>query len=792
MGEDTPELNSGLSTQEAKKRLAKFGYNEVPERRESFVKKVAKKFWGLTPWILEGTAVFTYVIGSHLDSYIIVALLIVNAIIALMQEQRASNAVELLKQKLQVRARVLRDGKWTVLNGREIVPDDVLRIRAGDFVPADLRVVDTVDLEIDQSALTGESNPVKKRVGDTVYSGSIVRRGEATCCAVATGLNTYFGKTVELVQTARPKLHMENVIGRVIRVLLYTVLALISLTILFTLLRGMSPLPVIPFALMLVVFAVPVALPAMFTVSMAYGSLEMARNGALLTRLSAIEDVASMDVLCADKTGTLTKNKLAISNVIPVNGHSEREVITYGAIASHEADQDPIDIAFIEAAKEKGIALDGYKVLSFTPFDPSTRRTESRVSRNGKTFAFTKGSVNTLVSLTQVTLPEDTPSKIDDFARRGYRTLAVAISEDGKEYEFAGVVALYDETRPDTKGLINALAGLGVKVKMLTGDAVPIAREIGRDIGLGERIVPASQVAKAFEYSPEEAVELVEGADGFAEIYPEQKYSIVKSLQGRKHIVGMTGDGINDAPALRQAEVGIAVSSAADVAKGAAGVVLTNEGLGAIVNLVKTGRSVFQRINTWILNKIVKTVEIAVFTTLAFLITGNYVLTAVDIVLFLFLIDFVTISISTDNERGSPHPEVWDVSSLVKLSIFIGICTIGELFILYFFGARFMGIPLNSAAITTYFFTAIMFFGLLTPIILRERSHFWKSMPSGLLLLSVTADFVVVSLISFLGLGLIPTLNPSTILLLFVLVTFFVFVINDNVKVLLNRVGVSR
>ncbi|KAA8921967.1 plasma-membrane proton-efflux P-type ATPase [Thermoplasma sp.] len=786
------DLTQGLSIDEVNKRLKEYGYNEVPEHRESLAKKIAKKFWGLTPWILEATAIFTYIIGRYLDCYIIVALLIVNAIIALVQEERASRAVELLKQKLQVQARVLRDGNWTVIPAREIVPGDIVRIRAGDFVPADLRVVDTSDMEVDQSALTGESMPVKKSRMDLVYSGSMIRRGEATCCVVATGLKTYFGKTVELVQTARPKLHMEEIIGRIIQVLLYIVITLIAAMLIFTYLRGLSIIPIIPFALMLIVFAVPVALPAMFTVSMAYGSLEMAKNGALLTRLSAIEDVASMEVLCADKTGTLTRNKLVITEVIPVGEHTEEEILLCGALASQEANRDPIDLAFIESAKRKSIDLSKFSVQKFIPFDPSTRRTEAHAICEGEQIVAVKGAINTLCSLSGTLLNETMRSKIDDLAKKGYRALAVGRSVDGRPYDLLGIVALYDEPRPDTKDLIEKLREYGVKVKMLTGDAIPIAKEIAKRIGLGNRIIPAGDVAKSFETSPEEAAKLAEESDGFAEIYPEQKYAIVKSLQAKKHIVGMTGDGINDSPALKQAEVGIAVSDATDVAKGAAGVVLTNEGLGAIVNLVLTGRSVFQRINTWILNKIVKTIEIAVFSTLAFLITSHYVLSAMDVVLFLFLIDFVTISLSTDNERGSQTPEVWNISSLVKLSVSLGIFTILELFVLYFIGTKYFGISPGSPAITTYFFTAIMFFGLLIPILVRERSHFWSSRPSNTLLMAIIADFAIVSVISSFGFGLIPRIPIDIVGFIIAYAAFVMLVINDGIKVLLGRIGIRR
>ncbi|MDG6927320.1 MAG: plasma-membrane proton-efflux P-type ATPase [Nitrososphaerota archaeon] len=779
----------GLSEEDVKSRLSKYGFNEIEEEKRNPLKSLGKKFWGLTPWMLEITMVFSFLIGKYIDGYVIGALLVLNAIIGYTQEERASRAVELLKKRLQVSARVLRNSLWKQIPSRELVPGDIVRVRAGDFVPADLKIING-EAEVDQSALTGESMPVSKKALDDMYSGSTVRRGESTCVVVKTGKNTYFGKTTELVQFARPKLHIESIISKIVEYLLVIVVVLIGLMFVLTYMRGLSIIPVIPLALMLIVFAVPVALPAMFTVTMALGSLEIAKEGALLTRLNAIEDAASMDVMCADKTGTLTQNRLFITDIISAPGFSENDVVRFGALASQEANQDPIDMAFLNYARKINVDLGSYKVVQFVPFDPATRRTEAEIIKDASKFRVIKGAVNTITSMCKVGLEDNMVKTLNDHAQKGYRSIAVAVS-DGGNPRFCGIAFLYDEPREDTPELINSIKKKGISVKMLTGDAEPIAREIAKKVGLGE-VVSVAAVKSEMQNDMDKAAEIAEKVEGFAEIYPEDKYVVVKSLQARKHIVGMTGDGVNDAPALRQAEVGIAVSNATDVAKAAASVVLTQEGLTGIVNLVSVGRSVYQRVVTWVLNKIVKTFEIAVFVTLAFLITGYYTISALDVVLFLFLIDFVTISLSTDKQRGSEEPEKWKISSFVKLSIILGALTVSELFLLLYIGIHYFAISSNIGVMNTFFFTAIMFFGLMFPISLREKGNFWKSRPGNTLLMAILIDIAVVSLLSLFGFGLISPIPLRAILFLIGYAVAFILLVNDNVKVLLGRLGLSR
>jgi H+-transporting ATPase len=765
----------------------------VPERKISPALRLAKKFWGLTAWMLELTMFLSYLLQNYFDVYIIGALLLVNAAIGFAQEQKASGALEALKERLQVNARVLRDGKWQTVSAKELVPGDIVRVRAGDFVPADLKVIEGSELGVDQSALTGESMVVEKREDEMLFSGAIVKRGETNAVVVATGASTLFGKTTELLQTARPKLHMEEVTSNVVRWLLVTVGALIALVLVGSYVDGTNLLQVLPLALVLIVFAVPVALPAMFTVSMAIGSQELAKKGVLVTRLSASEDAASMDILCADKTGTITANKLSVTSVMAEEGFDDDDVIANGALASQEANQDPIDVAFISAAKERNLLNESHVQKQFVPFDPKTRRTEALIVSDGKQFRVMKGAVEAVAQSCGLDLQRaGIEEKISDFAARGYRTLAVAVSGPGGALRFCGLAALYDAPRPDSKKMIEELTGLGVSVKMLTGDALPIAREISNQVGLGDSLVRASDLKSEMEKQPSRAAEIAEKSSGFAEIYPEDKYLIVKSLQSAGHITGMTGDGVNDAPALRQAEVGIAVSNATDVAKGAASAVLTEEGLSNIVGLVEVGRMIYQRIVTWTLNKIVKTFQVAVFIAVAFFLTGYYVVSALDIILLLFFLDFVTISLSTDRARWSKLPEKWNVTGLVKVGVLLGGVTVVELFGLLFLGLRFLGLSGEVGGLQTFDFAALFYLGVFTVLIVRERGLFWNSVPSRTLMAALMADMILVAVLVTVGVPGMTRIPLTFLALVFSYVAVLSLTVNDRVKhVLMGRFGIT-
>jgi H+-transporting ATPase len=780
---------SGLKTEEAEERLKFYGYNEVPQKKINPYVSFAKKFWGLTAWMLEAIIVLSWFLQRYADLYIVTGLLVFNAVLAFTEEQKASSAVEALQEKLRVSARTLRDEEWMSLPSQELVPGDIVRVRAGDFVPADLKVVkDTV--EVDQSALTGESAVIEKKADDLLYSGSIIKRGESTGIVVLTGTRTYFGRTAQLVQIAKPKMHIETVISNVVRWLLVIVVALIVLAIVFSVVDAKNLLDLLPIILVLLLSAIPVALPAMFTVSTAIGSMELARKGVLVTRLSASEDAATMNVICADKTGTITQNKLSVAKRIPLDGFSENDVVLYGALASQEANQDPIDVAFITKAKEQNLLTKSYVQESFTPFDPATRRTEAVIKdEDGSEFKVMKGAVHAVVHACgydeKAALSME--KQIEEFAAKGYRTLAVAKTDGENKPKLVGLVALYDLPRPDSKQLITELGELGVSVKMLTGDALPIAKEIAKDVGVGENVMKASDLEQLKKENPLEAAEAAEKSSGFAEIYPEGKYTIVKSLQATKHVVGMTGDGVNDAPALRQAEVGIAVSNATDVAKGAASVVLTREGLTSILDLIKNGRIIYERITTWILSKIVRTLQIATFVVVSFLLTGDYVISPFAIILYFFATDFVKIAMSTDNQKWSQMPNTWNVANLVKVSLVLSLLIIAESFALLYMGIQVFHFTVESGTLYTYTFEILFYSASLLVFNVRERRHFWSSMLSKPLAAATVLSMAAVTLVTAFGIpGLVPL--PITVtLFVMALSGVFTFVLNDSVKVTLVK-----
>ncbi|MGC9174693.1 MAG: plasma-membrane proton-efflux P-type ATPase [Thermoprotei archaeon] len=778
------ELNtslSGLSSEEAAKRLKQYGYNEIEEKKENPVIRFARKFWGLTPWMLEVTIVLTYVLHKFLDMYIITALLLLNSIISYVQEYKAGNAVEMLKKKLTVNARVLRDGKWQVVPARELVPGDIVRVRLGDFIPADMKIIEG-DVSVDQSALTGESLPVEASKNSLLYSGSIIRRGEATAVVVATADKTYFGKTTQLVQVAKPKLHIQEVIMKIVDYLIVMDAIFIAILLAGSLISHYNVLQVLPLALILLVAAIPVALPAMFTIAMALGALQLAKAGVLITRLNAVEDASSMDVVCMDKTGTITENKLTVAGVSPLPSYGKEEVIAYATLASHEATQDPIDIAVINYAKESKIDLSSFKQVSFHPFDPLTKRTEAVVEKDGKQFVVMKGAPQILASLSKMDGEQlhAFEEYVNEASQRGYRVIAVgegpleALKGKGK-IGVAGLLALYDRPRKDSPALISELKNLGVKPKMLTGDSLPIAKEVAKEVGIGENIIRMSEIENK---DTKEKAKIVDEADGFAEIYPEDKYTIVKGLQAAGHTVGMTGDGVNDAPALKQAEVGIAVNNATDVAKGAASAVLTQEGIANIVDMVKIGRQIYQRMITYTMNKIIKAFQIIVFISLAFLIFRQFATTAFDVVLLLFANDFVTMSIATDSVRYSRTPEKWNVGNLVGAAAIIAVAVVAELMGGMYI-AHYMRMPLPE--LQTFVFDLLVFSGQFTVYVVRERRWFWKSRPSKWLLLSSVADIIAISLISVYGI-LIPPVTVKALAVALIYSMLTTLFLNDAIK----------
>ena len=777
--------DTGLTHAEVDVRRKEHGYNEVAEQKGHPILLFLGKFWGLSAWMLETIMVLSAVLRKYPDLEVVSTLLVVNAVVSFMQERRAVGVVETLRRRLQVSARVRRDTSWQAIPARELVPGDIVRVRPGDIIPADVKLL-TGALTVDQSALTGESKDADKAPGAVLSSGSVVRRGEGNGVVMLTGAKTYFGRTTELVQQARPKLHIDAVMAKVVGWLFLVVGVLLAMVVIASFLRHTPLLEMIPLMLILFMSAIPLSLPVMFTVSMAVGSKELAKQGVLVTRLSAAEDAATMDVLCVDKTGTITMNKLAVTGVIPLEHSTEADVLFAGALASQEANQDSIDLAFLNAAKERHIFDHLPKVtpVSFAPFDAKNRRTEAVVEQNGQRLRVMKGAVRTVAEACGLQPPaiETLEARVSESAAKGYRMLAVARGPETGAPVVLGLVSLYDPPRPDAGQLIATLHGLGVPVKMLTGDAQAVAREIGQGVGL-PNIRRVADLKAAGAQAGNESVDLLAGADGFAEVFPEDKYIVVKHLQAAGHVAGMTGDGVNDAPALRQAEVGIAVSTATDVAKGAASVVLTEPGLTNIVALVKQGRTVYQRILTYIINKISRTILKTAFVAIAFMVTGKFVMSSFAMLLLVFVTDVAKISLATDRVRPSRTPETWNIGPLITVSVVLGALMVVESLLVLWSGWSHCGLAANNNALYTFSFLTLLYFAAFSIVSARERRWFWATMPSKVVLVAVTAEVLVGTVLTRVGLpGLLP-LPWSQTLAIFAYAMVSCLVVNDAVKV---------
>jgi H+-transporting ATPase len=780
---------TGLTQDEVNARRSEHGYNEVAVRKGHPVLQLLRKFWGLSAWTLELIMILSVILRKYSDLAVVSLLLVVNAVLGFMQERRAAGVVETLRRRLQISARVLREASWRVVPARELVPGDVVRLRPGDIIPADVKLL-TGALSIDQSALTGESKDAHKAPGDVLSAGSVVRQGEGNAVVMLTGAKTYFGRTTELVEVARPKLHIEAVVTQVVRWLFVIVSALLAVVLVLSLVRGAPLLELVPLVLVLLMSAVPVALPVMFTVSMAVGSKELAKRGVLVTRLSAAEDAATMDVLCVDKTGTITMNRLAVIDVIPLEHATETDVLLAGALASQEANQDPIDLAFLSAARSRHV-LDGgpaAKPISFVPFDAQTRRTEAVIEENGRRSRVMKGAVRTVAQACGLPPPaiDALEARVTESALKGYRTLAVARGPETGAPALLGLVTLDDPPRPDAKQLIADLRALGVSVKMLTGDALPVALDIGQEVGL-PNIRRVADLKAVGAKAGNEAMDLLAGADGFAEVYPEDKYLVVEHLQAAGHVSGMTGDGVNDAPALRQAEVGIAVSSATDVAKGAASVVLTEPGLTNIIALVSQGRTIYQRILTWIINKISRTLLKAAFVAIAFAVTGKFVVSAFAMLLLVFVMDFATIALATDRGRPSRKPETWAIGGFIAVSVVLGVAMLAETLLFLWLAWTRFGLAANSDALCTFSFLMLLYFSVFSIVSVRERRWLWTTMPSSSFIVALIAGALAGTALTFVGLPGLPPLPGGQTLAVIAYAAVSCLVVNEAAKVAMIR-----
>jgi len=748
--------DSGLTGAEAGKRLAQYGPNELAEKETNLFLKFLGYFWGPIPWMIEAAVILSAVARHWPDFGIILVLLLANSVVGFWEEKEAGNAIAALKAKLAVNARVKRDGKWITPPSRDLVPGDIIRLRLGDIVPADARLLEGDSLEVDQSALTGESLPATRKSGDAVFSGSIVRQGEITALVYATGADTYFGKTAQLVQSAHTTSHFQKAVLKIGNYLILLAVALVAVIIAVAILRGDRVLTTLQFALVLTVAAIPVAMPTVLSVTMAVGARLLSRKNVVVSKLVAIEELAGVDVLCSDKTGTLTQNKLTLGDPFSVEGATPDEVVFAGALASREENNDTIDLAVIGGLKDKS-SLSGCKVTHFQPFDPVHKRTEAEVEgADGKSFKVTKGAPQVILKLSanasQVTAAVD--KAVGEFAARGFRSLGVARSEGDGSWRFLGVLPLFDPPREDAKSTIETARNMGVLVKMVTGDAIAIAVETAKKLGMGSNILDASGLMDAKHDEPEKVSKSIEDADGFAQVFPEHKFHIVDVLQKRGHIVGMTGDGVNDAPALKKADCGIAVSGATDAARAAASIVLLTPGLSVIIDAIQESRRIFQRMNSYAIYRIAETLRVLLFMTLSILIFNFYPLTAVMIVMLALLNDGAILSIAYDNVHFKNQPESWNMRMVLGIASVLGVVGPIAAFGLFFLGDRVF--HLDRPHLQTLMYLLLSVAGHLTIFLTRTRGPFWSIRPARILWVAVLGTQILATLIAVYGVFMTP------------------------------------
>ena len=773
----------GLTSSEVESQRKQFGYNEISETRQNPVLKFLTYFWGPIPWMIEIAAILSGLVKHWEDLAVILVLLVVNAIVGFWEEYKAGNTIAALKKSLAVRARVKRGGTWTTIPARELVPKDTIRLRLGDIVPADAKLLAGDPIQVDQSALTGKSLPVTHASGNTVYSGSIVKQGEIEALVTGTGTNTFFGKTARLVETTHITSHFQKAVLKIgnFLIILAAVLAVFILVVVTQ--RGDPLATTLQFVLVLTVAAIPVAMPTVLSVTMAVGAQLLARKNAVVSRLAAIEELAGMDVLCSDKTGTLTQNRLVLGEPYLLNGKKRDDIILEAALASRSENGDPIDQAIIAGLRNPD-CLEPYRVLHFQPFDPIHKRTEALVKgADEKTFLVAKGAPQVIMQLARPdpTVAGDTERAIEGFASKGYRSLAVARgTQTGSEtiWHLDGIVPLYDPPREDSKTTIAAARQLGVDVKMITGDQKVIGKEIARELGIGSDIQNVDVLDDPNGKRPDEISEMVEQANGFAQVFPEHKYRIVEMLQKRGHIIGMTGDGVNDAPALKKADAGIAVSGATDAARSAADIVLLNPGLSVIIDAIQESRRIFQRMNSYAIYRITETIRVLLFMTLSILVFNFYPVTAIMIVLLALLNDGAILSIAYDRAIPSRSPEKWNMRQVLAVAAVLGVAGVIASFGLFYLGERVF--HLDRAIIQTLIYLKLSVAGHLTIFLTRTRGPFWSHRPSKILIAAVLGTQVLATLMAVYGLFMTP-LGWGWALLVwgYALVWFF---INDRIK----------
>lgn len=734
-------LPSGLTSDEAHRRLEECGPNAMPDTTLHPLRRTLGKLWAPVPWMLEAAILLEVMAGKYVEAAIIAGLLLFNAVLGFVQEGRAQATLAALKSRLALTASVHRDGVWKIVPAAELVPGDIVKLSLGSVVAADVRLISGEAL-IDQSMLTGESIPIEAGPGLQTYAGALVRRGEAVAEVLATGARTKFGRTAELVRTAHVVSSQQTAVLRVVRDLaLFNGIIIVAL-VTYAYILSMPLVEIIPLVLTAVLASIPVGLPATFTLAAAVGARSLAKLGVLPTRLSAVDEAAAINVLCSDKTGTLTLNELKVTAVRAMDGFDETRVLAMAALASTDGGQDPVDGA-IHAAASLNTPVDLPKLIKFVPFDPATKMSEATVTdSHGAPLRVVKGAFTVVIGFAQSSPTATTAA--NELEAQGFRVLAVAVGPP-MAMRLAGIIALSDPPRTDSAALITELRTLGVRTVMVTGDAPATAAIVARAVGLEGAVSPSGPIPEKVcpgQFSV------------FAGVLPEGKYNLVKAFQNGGHIIGMCGDGANDAPALRQAQMGIAVSTATAVAKSAAGIVLTQPGLGGIVASVKEGRITFQRIQTYVLNSIIKKIVTVLFLAFGLIMTGHAILTPMLMVILMITGDFLSMSLTTDNVRPSPLPNAWRIGNLTIAGAIMGICFLTFSISVLAIGKYGMG--LDNEALRTLAFIILVFGGQATIYAIRERRHLWSSVPSFWVAVSSAVDLLIASTLATLGILMTP------------------------------------
>ena len=789
LAEVEKRLNSspeGLAQAEADKRLGQYGPNEIKEKKTNPILKFLSYFWGPIPWMIEAAVMLSGVVRHWPDFFIILALLVSNAVVGFWEERQAGNAIDALRARLATKARVRRDGKWVNPPARELVPGDVIRLRLGDIVPADARLLAGDEVSVDQSALTGESLPATRKSGDAIFSGSIIRRGEIGALVYATGARTYFGKTAELIEGAVTVSHFQTAVLKIGNYLIILALVVVSGIVAVSILRGDAILTTLQFALLLTVAAIPVAMPTVLSVTMAVGARLLAKKKAIVSKLVAIEELAGVDVLCADKTGTLTQNKLSLGDPFCLDEITADQIILAGALASRADNDDTIDLAVLDGLKDKQ-ALKPFQVTHFVPFDPVHKRTEATVeAADGSTFKVTKGAPQVIqeLSANAAVVKGAVDKAVNDFAARGFRALGVARADGDGKWQLLGVLPLSDPPREDAKTTIATALEMGVKIKMVTGDALAIAREMAKTLGMGGNILNAASLGDSKTDETAAMAKTIEDADGFAQVFPEHKFHIIDVLQKHGHSVGMTGDGVNDAPALKKADCGFAVSGATDAARAAASIVLVTPGLSVIIDAIKESRRIFQRMNSYAMYRIAETLRVLLFMTAAILVFNFFPLTAIMIVMLALLNDAAILSIAYDKVLYRDKPEAWNMRTVLGIATVLGLVGPCAAFGLFYLGDRVFQI--DHPQLQTMMYLMLSVAGHLTIFQTRTRGPWWSIQPARILLLAVVGTQTLATLICVFGFLVTPLWWGWAALVWGYAIAWFL--VTDPVKLLAYRV----